>query len=202
MGLFGEAGARFLRTRYKNVQTLAEELFSVFTGAVDLEPQSITINQPAGATIPPITINQVPGTTTPAINIVNGDTVIQFGGSAGGGGGGGGGGIDLADIQFPGQEPEDVETAVPPPALNPIPLHGLVLGKEGGNTYRVRCWAKNPDLYPSIGVLQVVFPDVSSAETIPAGLRCPVIMFPKIVFNVIQPDLSIGYVPVFASPVV
>lgn len=196
MGLFGNLGARFLRTRYKNVQTLAEELNSAFNSAVDLEPRSITINQPAGSTIPPITINQVPGTTTPAINIVNGDTLIQFGGSAGGGGGGGGG-PDLGSIQWPGQLPADAAPATPPPALNPIPLHGRVVGKVGGQVYSVKCWAKDPNAYPPIAVLEVVFAGVDEAEVIPNGTPCPVIMFPKIVFNVIQPDVSRGYVSTF-----
>lgn len=197
MGLFGEAGARFLRTRYKNVQTLAEELFSVFSGAVDLTPQSITINQPAGATIPPITINQPAGTTTPPIQINRGDTTVTLGGT---GGGGGAGGIDLGGIQFPGQDPADKADATPPPAMNPIMLHGVVTGKTSSNVYSVRCYARNPLTYPPIGVLQVTFPAVDPADTIPTGTPCPVIMFTKIVFNVTQPDAAFGYIAVFALP--
>lgn len=198
MGLFGEAGARFLRTRYKNVQTLAEELFSVFSGAVDLTPQSITINQPAGATIPPIQINQPAGTTTPPIQINRGDTTITLGGT--GGDGGGAGGINLGSVQFPGQDPGDKADATPSPALNPIMLHGQVVGKVGGKVYSLKCWAKNPSTSPPIGVLQVTFLDVDVDDVVPNGATCPVIMFPKIVFNVVQVDSCIGYVPVFYAP--
>lgn len=197
MGIFGQAAARFLRTRYQDAETLAKELFAVFTSSnVDLQPASITINQPAGATIPPIVINQPEGSTVPPIQVKSGGTVLNIGGSTDSGGGGG---IDLGEIEWPGQEPGDEEEATPPSALNPISLHGVVIGKVGGNVYSVRCWAKNPSLYPPIGVLQVEFPDVDEDEVIPNGARCPVTMFPKIVFNVVQPDKSIGYVPVFLS---
>lgn len=202
MGLFGEAASRFLRTRWKAVQPLAEELFGIFTSTnVDLQPASITINQPAGATIPPLVINQpAGGNNPPPIQIVQGDTIINIGPGSAPTGGGGGGGPDLGQIEFPGQEPDDAEEAVPPPALNPIALHGRIIGKAGGNTYSVRCWAKNPNTSPSIGILSVQFPDVAFNEVIPSGTRCPVIMFPKMVFNVIQPDFAIGYVPVFLDP--
>lgn len=200
MGLFGEVAARFQRTRFKSVQTLAQELFSVFSSSnIDLTPQSITINQPAGATIPPLVINQPPGVSNPApIQIRQGDTIINIGpGNSGGGNTGGGGGPDLGQIEFPGQEPDDAPEAVPPPALNPIPLHGRIIGKVSGNVYSVRCWAKNPVNFPPIGVLEVEFPDVDPTDIIPNGVRCPVIMFPKLVFNVVQVDKALGYVPVW-----
>lgn len=197
MGLFGIVGSRFKRTNWKSVQNLAEELYGVFTSSdIDLSPRSITINQPEGATIPPLIINQPEGATTAPIQITRGNTTISVGGT---GEGGSGGGIDLGEIEWPGQEPGDEEDATPPSALNPISLHGVVVGKVGGNVYSVRCWAKNPSLYPPIGVLPVEFPDVDEDEVIPNGARCPVTMFPKIVFNVVQPDKSIGYVPVFLS---
>ena len=201
MGLFGEAAARLLRRGWGSVQQLAEEINSIFNSTnIDLSPASITINQPAGATIPPITINQPEGTGVAPIQVVRGDTIINLGGTGPGGPGGGGGGINLGDIQWPGQEPDDEDEAVPPSAMNPIALHGRVVGKEGGNTYSVRCWARNPNRYPPIGVLSVQFPDVSTAETIPNGTRCPVIMFPEERLGVIQPEFSIGYVPVFLEP--
>lgn len=194
MGLFREAAARFKRTNWRSVQTLADELFSVFSSQLELTPQSVTINQAAGATLPPLVINQPAGSTTPPIQINRGDETTTIGP---GGGGGGGGGIDLGDIIFPGQVPADAEAATPPPALNPIALHGRVVGKVGGTIYSVRCWAKNPVLYPPIGVLEVEFPDVDADDTIPVGARCPVIMFPKSVLGVVQPDKAIGYVAVF-----
>lgn len=199
MGLFGDAAARFLRTSWKSVQDLAEELNAVFNSSgIDMSPRSITINQPAGATIPPLVINQPANTTTPAIVVNNGGTTINLGGT-GGGGGGGGAGVDLGDIEFPGQDPDDAEDATPDPILNPIPLHGQVIGKVGGRVYSLRCWAKRPDLYPPIGILPVEFPDIDPDDVIPNGTSCSVTMFPKIVFNVIQPDKSIGYASIFLA---
>lgn len=198
MGLFKEAAARFKRTSWRSVQTLADEMFSVFGSALDLTPQSITINQAPGATIPPLVINQPAGPNNPPpIQINNGGTVTNIGGGGTGNTGGGGGGPDLGNIVFPGQQPGDVNVAVPPPNQNPIVLHGRVSGKVGGTVYKVRCWAKNPVLYPPIGILDVEFPDVDPTDIIPNGVRCPVIMFPKLVSNVVQPDKSIGYVPVW-----
>lgn len=201
MGLFGGAGARMLRTGWKSVQDLAQELNAIFNSTnIDLQPSSITINQAPGATIPPLVINQPGNTGVAPIQINRGDTVITVGGTGGGGSGGGGGGVDLGEIEWPGQEPEDEEEATPPSALNPIALHGRVVGKVGGTLYSVRCWARKPTEYPPIGVLQVEFPAVDPADTIPVGTPCPVIMFPRLVFNVIQPDVSVGYVSVFTEP--
>lgn len=198
MGLFGEAAARFVRTSWKSTQNLAEELFSVFSSQLDLTPSSIVINQPAGATLPPIQIYQPAGSTIPGIQITKGDTVVTVGGT--GGDGGGGGGVDLGDIEFPGQDPGDTVAATPPPSLNPVALHGVTNGKVGGKVYSVKCWARNPALYPPIGILQVEFPDVDVEDTIPNGVPCPVIMFLKLNGAVVQPDKSIGYVPVFITP--
>ena len=127
MGLFGNVGARFKRTMWKSVQNLADELFGVFTSNdIDLSPRTITINQPDGATLPPLVINQPEGSTVPPIQVTRGNTTISVGGT--GEGGGGGGGIDLGEIEWPGQNPGEGEEATPPSALNPIALHGIVAG--------------------------------------------------------------------------
>lgn len=193
--MLGVAAMRIIRTKWKEPVTLSQELYALLSKPLKIEPSQIVINQSADATTPPIVINQPPGSTIPPFQINRGDQTVDLGSL--GGGSGGGGGIDLGDIEFPEQDPGDREQAVPPSALNPIPLHGRVTGKTGGRTYSVRCWAKNPNVYPSLGVLPVEFPDVDPDDTIPSGTRCPVIMFPKEVFGVISPDFSIGYVPVF-----
>ena len=202
MGLFGDAASRFLRTRWKAVQPLAEELFGIFTSSnIDLQPQSITINQAPGATIPPLVINQpAGGNNPPPIQIVQGDTIVNIGSSDGGGGGGGGGNINYGDIIFPGQEPGDINVAVPPPNENPIVLHGRVVGKTGGQVYKVRCWARDPNRYPPIGVIDVIFTDVDTNDLIPAGHSTAVVAFPGADGTTRTIVAARGYVPVFLTP--
>jgi hypothetical protein len=199
MGLFQEAAARFVRTGWKSVQDLALEINAVFNSTnIDLSPRSITFNQPAGATDAPLVFNQPEGSTVAPIQINRGDTTIEIGGT--GGTGGGGGGVDLGEIEGPGHPPAEAEDATPPSSLNPIPLHGVVIGKVGGTVYSVRCWARNPATHASIGILNVEFAGADPDDTIPNDTPCPVLMFPQILYNVVQPEKAFGYLPLFLEP--
>lgn len=191
--MLGKVAERFLRREWASVQQLATELHAIFRQErLTIEPARIVLDQPDNATTPSILIRQPEGATVPAIQITRGDQTIEVGGT-----GGGGGGIDLGEVEFPNQDPGEAEEATPPPSDNPFPLHGRVVAKQTGILYSVRCWAKNPSLYPAIGILTVEFPDVDVDDVIPAGARCPVVVFPRVVGDIRIIDKAIGYVPVW-----
>lgn len=195
--MLGVVAERFVRTQWKDVQTLAQELYAIFREPLDIQPGSIKIVQPAGATTPPIQVTQPAANTGPGISISNGGTTITLGPVGGSGGGSGGGGINLGSVTFPGQDPGDVAQAVPAPNENPIVLHGKIVAKIAGTVYQVRCWAKNPDTAPPIGLLAVDFKDADPDESLPANATCPVIAFPGAdgtVFTILK---ATGYFPVW-----
>lgn len=182
--MLGKAAVRFIRTQWRSVQDFAEECYALFNDKLPLTHSG------------PITLTPEPGTT--AINIitsdddtdpitVNGQPITT---------GGGGGGTDLRDIEWPDLPTEDEILAIPPPGDNPIPLYGEVIAKISGDTYSVRCWARDPDSFPPIGVLTVQQRLIDPDDTIPPNTPVQVLAFPN--GGVIQK--AVMQVPVFLPP--
>lgn len=178
--MLGIAAMRFIRRKWPNVQQLAEELYATFRKGMTIEPGQIIIEQQAGDTRPPIVIRQPDDFTGPVIQVTRGGVNIDLGSSSGGGSGGG---TDLGSIEFPSQDPDQVNLSVPDPSDNPITLYGEVRDKIGGQVYSVECWAKNPLTAPSIGILQVTAPAVDPDDTLPGGYAVLVLAFPGLDSN-------------------
>lgn len=174
--MLGRAARRFLRTRWKSVQHLAEELFAMFHRSMTVFAERIVLTPQPGDPRSPVEIIQPADSVAPAITITQGNTTITIGGPNGGTGGGGG--PDLTEIDFPGSNPGDVNVSVPPPQDNPIPLWGVVVAKVDGSLYQVRCWARDPLSAPPVGVLEVVQGLIDPTATIPAGTPTIVLAFP------------------------
>ncbi len=166
--MLGKAAVRFIRTKWRSVQDFAEECYALFndklplshSGPITLTPEpgttAITIITDGDDTVPPITVNGLPIGTS-----------------------GGGGGTDLSDIDWPDLPPGDEADAIPSPADNPIALWGRVVAKLSGDTYAVRCWAKNPDTSPAIGVLTVQQGLIDADDEIPPLTPVMVLAFPS-----------------------
>lgn len=163
--MLGKAAVRFIRTQWRSLQDFAEECYAIFNDKLPLSHSG------------PITLTPEPGTT--AINIITSDddtppiTVDGEPISTGGGGG-----TDLGDIDWPDLPPGDVDLAIPPPSDNPIALWGRVIAKLSGDTYSVRCWAKDPDSFPAIGVLTVQQGLIDDDDEIPPLTPVLVLAFP------------------------
>lgn len=186
--MLGKAAERIIRTSWRSVDELAQELYAIFrgdapiisSGPVQLTPQdgvpAIEITQPPGSTTPPITVNGAPITVN------------------------GGGGNNFGDITWTGQVPTDKPDATPAPSDNPITLYGEVVGKLSGDTYSVRCWAKNPDTSPPIAILTVQQRAIDPADTIPPLTPVVVVAFPGTVLGVRTIVKAVMQVPVFFPP--
>lgn len=224
--MLGRAAERFIRTQWKSVQELAEELYATFSPQAPLEASSIVINQLPGQQTAPFVINRAPDTNGGSIQInkdggsnnfgdvnINGD---NFGGLDLNINRGyddlvqgktltiddsvGQSGIDLSGVAFPGQDPSQKVAAVPIPEFNPFMLYGEVQAVSSGVIYKVKCWARSPfvNASPPIGVLDVRFPMVDPSETIPSGTPVPVLCFPGNDPTNVKTILdAIGFVPTF-----
>lgn len=193
--MLGKVAERFRRTKWKSVDQLAQELYSIFIHPMEISPSRIVIEQPAGADEPAIEVIQDPGVASPAIEITQGSNTVALGG-----GSSGGGGIDLGEVVFPEADPGDTNLSVPEPQYNPFVLHGQVTGKVSGRVYKVRVWARDPAVYPALGIISVTFTDVDPDDTIPAGSSTPVVAFPGASGSTTTIVAARGYVPVFLEP--
>jgi hypothetical protein len=217
--MLGQAAMRFVRTRWKGVQQLAEELYATFRPGMTIEPGQVIINQPPGSTGAPIIIRQpfptgpdglpnpVPGTgpQTPIITIERGGTTISLGdalfpdGEGLPDGVGGGGGVDLGDSEWPEIDPDEEEDAIPAATDTPFPLIGQVVSHVSGNNYTVRVWAKDPLTYPSLGTLTVRQMQIDASDQIPEDTWVSVICFPATILGVRTIERAVMQVPVFLA---
>lgn len=189
MSIFGKQTERVIRTNWKSVQDLAEELYAIFSQNLDLTAGSITIEQPSGATDPPFQINTGGDGNGPIIQISHGDDTFtlspgDFTGGSFNGGGGTGGSIDFGDITWPGQDPADHQNATPDPGNPPLSLYGEVVDQVSDNTYRVKVWAKSPLTAPPIGIINVRAPGLDPSDILPVGYQVMVLAFPGMVAGV------------------
>lgn len=184
--MLGKAAERIIRTQWRSVQELADELYAIFRGNAPIISSGPVLLTPDPG-VPAIQITQATSDPTPPIT-VNGKPITA---------GGGGGGTDLGDITWVGQNPGDGPNATPPPSDNPIVLWGLVVGKLSVNTYSVRCWAKNPDTSPPIAVLSVQQGLIDADDVIPTGTPVVVVAFPGTVLGVRTIVKAVMQVPVF-----
>lgn len=171
--MLGKAAERIIRTSWRSVNELAQELYAIFRGdAPIISSGPVQLSPDPG--VPAIQITQTPGDDTPPIT-VNGQPITTSGG----------GGTDLGDIDWPGSDPTTITDATPAtPSDNPITLYGEVVAKINGDTYSVRCWAKNPDTAPPIGILPVQQRLIDPDDTIPPTTPVFVIAFPGTVGGV------------------
>lgn len=206
MPIFGKQGERVIRTQWKSVQDLAEELYAIFQQDLPITASSVTIQQPQGATTPPLQINTPSGGDGPIIDISHGDQNFTFNpgdfndnGQFNGGSGGTGGTIDFGDIVWPGQDPGNKDAATPDPSNPPIALYGVVKSQVSDNVYEVEVWAKSPALYPSIGIINVRAPALDTSDILPAGYVVSVTAFPGEVLGVRTIEDAVMYPAVFAE---
>jgi hypothetical protein len=159
-----DASSRLYRTDWPNPQMLAQELFAIFRSLLEKEVAA------AGSST---TVETTEGSTTRPSDNIGGVTVTKGGETFNSGSG-----PDYNAIDWPDFDAGDT-TGTPDPTLNPITLYGEVLSKEGGSTYRVKCWAKDPATSAPISTLSVRQGLIDPDETIPAGTPVLVIVFLK-----------------------
>lgn len=187
MALFGPETERLIRTKWKGVQSFAEEVWSLLQGDLPITqnaPVTITQTNPNDPRSP-LTIDLPADASGPGITITRGSDTVTLGNFSptdGGSGGGGGdinlGGIDLASLDWPGQDPTTSDAATPDPSDNPFTLYGVVQDQIGGNQYNVAVWAVSPNFGPSIGTIPVRQALIASDDSIPAGTPTLVLCFP------------------------
>lgn len=187
MALFGPETERLIRTKWKGVQSFAEEVWSLLQGDLPITqnaPVTITQTNPNDPRSP-LTIDLPADASGPGITITRGSDTITLGNfspSGGGGSGGGGdinlGGIDLGSLDWPGQDPTTADAATPAPSDNPFTLYGLVQDQIDGSLYNVAVWAVSPELGPSIGTIPVRQALIASDDVIPVNTPTLVLCYP------------------------
>lgn len=70
--MLGRAAERFIRTKWKSVDDLAQELYACFSPDLPIQASSIVINQAPNDTSPPFTVNRAPGGSGPTM-VINRD---------------------------------------------------------------------------------------------------------------------------------
>lgn len=170
--MFEEQSIRLLREKWRAIQPLAEEIFSIFQteglithdGSLGITPTDdtpgVVVNLPNTPTDlgPGITVTR--GDTTiniapEGITITSGDTTTTLGG----------GGTNLTQIV-------GLDS---PPSQAPFVLAGRVVSGTGSN-YRVNVYARST--FVSMGQVNATQLQIDPDEQIPSGTWCQVLGFP------------------------
>lgn len=173
MAMFSYRSIRLLREKWRNVQQLAEEIYSIFNtegtdvirGSLDITPTDDTT--PVAVHLPSDFPDGAPGFT-----ISRGDTTISIspeGITITAGGVTttlGGGGTDLTTIVGLENAPDEA----------PFAVMGQVVSGTG-DTYQVELFA-DAQLAVSMGVVEVHQGQIDSDEQIPSGTVTPVLGYP------------------------
>lgn len=159
-----DASSRLVRTKWKDPEMLAQELFAIFRSVLDQVTTDTRNESTSGSSTN--TGNTTNPTVLGGISVTKGDETFSSGIS-----------VNYDAIDWEGQESADREDATPDPTMNPIVLYGEVRDKISGSTYSVRCWAKDPAANPPIATLTVRQGLIDTDDTIPSGTPVLVIAF-------------------------
>lgn len=125
--MLGRTAERIIRTRWKSIQELAEELYAIFSPDMPIEASKIIINQNSDDASPPFVINRPGDATGPSFQINRGGGSNDFGG------------IDIHGSNFGATEFNFTNDYGLPPTgstlnLGDFPTSGGIGGVTGGGT--------------------------------------------------------------------